>query len=387
MKIAAVSHLASPATPTGAEKSLASLVEHLARRGHESGIIAPGTWCLSNAMRGAGVEVAEIPSRPCWLVQWGRQPLVTQVMRYLRWRAPDLGVRRMMVWLDRFWPEVVLVNCLPQLKGAAAARALGLPVVWHVREIVPPGSRRRFFARRLARDARRIVAVSEAVAAWIRDEGLGDRVEVVHNGVAVPEGSRAGSAVRAELGLPADDVLAGFLGGAAEHKGVGRFVDAAERAMERSSRLHAVIAVYGPESDVAALRSRVAGSPHSGRFSLLPPVNDVFDLLSALDIVAFSSIWPDSLPRVIMEAMAAARPVVAFCTGGVAEMVDDGATGYVVDPGDTAALGDRLVRLAADGELRRRMGSSGRRRAQEEFSVARHVDRMEKILVDAAGAT
>ena len=76
-------------------------------------------------------------------------------------------------------------------------------------------------------------------------------------------------------------------------------------------------------------------------------MDDVFALLAAVDVVAFTSIWPDSLPRVVLEAMAAGRPVVAFCTGGVAEMVEDGVTGLLVEPGDAAGLADRLIRLAA----------------------------------------
>jgi glycosyltransferase involved in cell wall biosynthesis len=385
MKLAAVSHLASIEAATGAEKSLAQLAGALTEREHTVGVVVPGRWRLTPRLDSAGVEVAEIPSRPCWLVQWGTQPLWKQTLRYLRWRAPDPGVRRMMVWLDRFWPDVVYVNCLPQLKGAAAARALGLPVVWHVREIVPPGPRRRWFARRLKRDARSIVAVSEAVAGWIRDEGLGDRVVVVHNGVEGPRHQVDGAAVRNELDLPAREILVGFLGGTAAHKGIGQFVDAAEDAMAKVRGLSAVIPVYGPGVEIEALKRRVEGSQRASRFHLIAPVDDVFRLLGAVDMIAFSSIWPDSLPRTVMEAMAAGKPVVAYDTGGVAEMVVEGETGFMVAPGDVEGLADRMVRLAGDVELRRRFGAAAAERARTEFSLDRHVDRMERILQEAAG--
>jgi len=384
VKLAAISHLASKDAPTGAEKSLALLAESLAARGHEIAVVAPGPWSLAGRLEEVGVEVAEIPSRACWLVQWGRQPPLAQAFRYLRWRLPDPGTRRMMVWLDRFWPDAVLVNCLPQLKGAAAARALGLPVVWHVREILPPGRRRRWFARRLARNASRIVAVSEAVAGWLRDEGLGDRVEVVHNGVVIPTGRTATTAERLELGLPADGVLVGFLGGMAVHKGVGDFLAAVERAGADRPDLQAVVATYGPAAEIATVRSRVAASPVADRIHLIPPVADVFRLLTAVDLVAFTSIWPDSLPRVIMEAMAAGVPVVATRIGGVPEMVVEGETGFMVAPGDTAALAEGITRLAGDERLRQRMKRASVDRARAAFSREAHVAAMERILSEAA---
>ena len=384
MKLAGVSHLASTGAPTGAEKSLAFLAESLAARGHETAVVAPGPWCLADRLEDAGVEVAAIPSRACWLVQWGPQPVAKQVLRFLRWRMPDPGTRRMMVWLDQYWPEVVYVNCLPQLKGAAAARALGLPVVWHVREILPPGRRRRWFARRLARDASRIVAVSDAVAEWIRDEGLGDRVSVVHNGVDVPDRRYDGVAVRAELSLPEEGLLLGFLGGMEVHKGASDLVAAAERALGRAPGLQFGLASNGPAAEVASLRRRIAASSRAGHFHLIPPVDDIFRLLAAVDMVAFSSIWPDSLPRVIMEAMAAGRPVIATRTGGVPEMVVHGGTGFMVEPGAVEALAERIVELTESTELRRHLGSAAADRARAEFSVSAHVDRMEKILSEAA---
>jgi glycosyltransferase involved in cell wall biosynthesis len=357
----------------------------LAARNHDSAVIAPGPWRLADRLKAGGVEVAEIRSRACWLVQWGPQPAAIQILRYLRYRLPDPGYRRMMVWLDRYWPDVVYVNCLPQLKGAAAARALGLPVVWHVREILPPGPRRRWFARRLRRDATRIVAVSEAVAGWISDEGLAEKVSVIHNGVGIPADGFDGLAMRDGMGLPATGVVVGFLGGMAVHKGAGDLVRAGERAIAAAPELHFVIPTYGPAAEIDALRTRVTASAAAGHFHLIPPLEDVFRLLAAVDIVAFTSIWPDSLPRVVMEAMAAGRPVAAYRTGGVPEMVADGETGFMVETGEVEALAERMVRLAGDPELRRRMGAAAAARARAEFSVASHVDAMERILKEAAG--
>jgi len=291
----------------------------------------------------------------------------------------------MMVWLDRFWPDVVYVNCLPQLKGAAAARALGLPVVWHIREILPPGHRRRWFARRLKRDATRIVAVSHAVAEWLSDEGLGDLVTVVHNGYDAPGGSAETSALRESLGLPAQGIVVGFFAQLVSHKGARDLVHAGSLAMAEVPTLDVVFAGAGPRDEIERLRAEIAGSPFSDRFFVLPPQREVWHLLAAADMIAVPSLWPDPLPRAVMEAMAAGRPVVAYRCGGVPEMITEGETGFMVEPGDQRKLAERMVRLARDPELRRRMGAAAVERARTEFSVAAHVDAMERILTEAAG--
>jgi glycosyltransferase involved in cell wall biosynthesis len=386
MKLVAVSHLASPDAPTGAEKSLAFLAGALSERRHATAVVVPGRWCLSDAVKESGVEVAEIASRACWLVQWGKQSGWKQTLRYLRYRFPDPGYRRMMVWLDRYWPDVVYVNCLPQLKGAAAARALGLPVVWHIREILPPGRRRRWFSRRLRRCASRIVAVSHAVAEWLTQEGLGDMVEVVHNGCTSPAILPEPSMLREKYGLRPTGVLVGYFAQIVRHKGVVDLVRAASRAMAEDPAVGIVIAGAGAPRELDRLQAEIAGSPFSERFVMLPPEKDVWNLLAAVDMVVVPSLWPDPLPRSVMESMAAGRPVVAYRTGGVPEMVVDGETGFMVEPGDVEGLADGIAQLAGDADLRQRLGAAAARRARSDFSFNSHVDRMEQILIECAAA-
>ena len=90
--------------------------------------------------------------------------------------------------------------------------------------------------------------------------------------------------------------------------------------------------------------------------------------LGELDVVALPS-WTEGLPLVVLEAMAAARPVVATPVGGTPEVVLDGETGLLVPPRDPRALAAALQRLVDDADLRRRLGEAGKRRAVERFSA------------------
>lgn len=384
MRIVHLSHLASPSAPTGAEWVLAELAQGLAARGHRVAAVAPGRWGLGSALTEAGVEVRSISFRCCWLVQAGPQPGWRQLVRAARFAWPDSGTRALQDFLLEFAPSAVHVNCLPHLRGAAAVRACGLPVLWHIHEIMPPGLLRRWFARRLRRDATRIVAVSEAVAGWLREEGLGDLVEVVHNGVAAPLELPDRAAARAKFGLPADGLVIGLFSQLVAHKGALDFVRAAQLAAEQEDGLWFLIAGRGSRAFVALLEHEIADGPAAGRIRVVPPQPGIWELLAAVDAAAITTLWPDPLPRVVMEAMAVGLPVVGYGGGGVPEMVADGETGLLVETGDVDALAEAFARLGRDAELRRRLGAAGAHRAAELFTVERHLDRMETVLAAAA---
>jgi glycosyltransferase involved in cell wall biosynthesis len=381
MKIALLSHLASPTAPTGAERSLALLALGLSAGGHEVAVATPGRWALSQELDAGGASVTAVPIRQCWLVQYGPQPLWRQAARGLRYAWPDPGTRRLRRWLSGFEPDVVYVNCLSHLRGAAVARSLGLPVVWHLREILPPGPRRRWFAGRLRSGATRIVAVSEAVAAWVREEGLGDRVEVIYNGVDPPVGGVDRDASRDRFGLPCEAVVVGLFSQLLAHKGAIDLVRAAHAAVAEDDSLQFLIAGHGPISFADQLRREIASGEAAGQLHLVPPQPEIWELLAAVDVLALPTLWPDPLPRAVMEAMAAGRPVVAYENGGVPEMVVNGETGFLCRPGEVDDLSRAILELAGDETLRNRLGESGRKRARELFSVERHLDRMEHLLM------
>ncbi len=384
LSVALLSHLASRSAPTGAEFSLAILAEGLRRRGHEVHVVVPGAWSLTPRLRAAGATVHVIPCRVLWLTSYEPVGPAVTALKWLRFSLPDPGARRLRARLLELRPDAVLVNCLPHLGGAAAARAAGRPVAWFIREIMPPGGRRRLFAARLRRDARRIAAVSEATAAWLREEGLGDRCEVIPNGVAVPDEPPDAAAARRALGLPADGCMVGLFGQILPHKGVDLFLQAAAIALRSQADLRFAIAGRGRRGYVERLRRAVDGSPLAARLHWLPPQEDGRRLVEAADIVCLTTTAPDPLPRTVLEAMAARRPVAAFRSGGTPEMVGDGVTGALAEVADVPGLAAQIVRLGRDPALRRALGEAGARRARDAFSIDRHVERVERMLCEVA---
>lgn len=99
-------------------------------------------------------------------------------------------------------------------------------------------------------------------------------------------------------------------------------------------------------------------------------------------VVAVPSLWPEPFGIVGLEAMAHARPVVAFAVGGIPEWLDDGETGFLVAPGDIGAMADRLTRLLDDRNLAASLGARGRARVERDFSAAGHLERLLAIYTE-----
>lgn len=95
--------------------------------------------------------------------------------------------------------------------------------------------------------------------------------------------------------------------------------------------------------------------------------------------------YHDNFPVVIIEAMACEMPVVATRWSGIPSIVDDEVTGFLVEPRDPDPVAERLAELAADGELRQRMGRAGRERFVQEFTLARHAQRMRQVFLEVGG--
>jgi glycosyltransferase involved in cell wall biosynthesis len=126
-------------------------------------------------------------------------------------------------------------------------------------------------------------------------------------------------------------------------------------------------------------------APASATFRGPLPHAEVAGLLAAARVVVVPSVWPDPCPTVVLEAMAAGRPVVAAASGGIVDMVRDGVTGLLVPPGDAAALAAALESLLGDPVRLAAMGAAAPA-AVRPFTVSAVVARIEAAYRRAIGA-
>jgi glycosyltransferase involved in cell wall biosynthesis len=268
--------------------------------------------------------------------------------------------------------------------GAALATLARVPVfVAHVHSWAVEDQRLRVFLDRnvIARAADAVLAVSnEDRRRMIEVGGLPPaKVRLVQNGIVAPAPARTD--VRAELGIPPDAEVVGTVAVLRREKAHEILVHAAELLAPEFPRLRVLIAGMGPEEE--RLRRLVRDKGLEQRVLLLGFRRHVADVLAALDVVAFSSDREGS-PLAVMEAMAAAKPVVATRVGGVPDIVDDGVHGLLVPPRDPHALAGAVARLLRDPTLRRELGQRGHERQRREFDIAAVVGRVATLYEELA---
>lgn len=227
-----------------------------------------------------------------------------------------------------------------------------------------------------ARFADRLIAVSEEVRQYqIAKTGIpAGKVAVIENGVDVRrfDGRQAaGQKVRAEFGLSQESIVFGIIGRLKPQKDHVTFLKTAAEVLRLVPSARFLVVGDGP------LRAEL--ETLAGEFGLFPALvftglrSDVPAILAALDVLVFSSKW-EGLPVTLLEGMAASKPVVATAVDGINGVALPDATALLVPPGNFPALLASCLKLAADPDLRLRLGRAGFERVSARYSLEAMID-------------
>ncbi|MGE5508632.1 MAG: glycosyltransferase family 4 protein, partial [Chitinophagales bacterium] len=299
-------------------------------------------------------------------------------------------VRRLCEIIARENIDVVYSNSAVIFGGGVAARLTGRAHVWHLHELV--GSNPRFtfgFGLKILKACLRtlsdqIVVVSSAVAADLGLTELADEVAVVPNGL--PPGAweepELGDlqALRTELGLPAGRRVLLFLANLGPGKRPERAI-AALAALGRTDIQLLMVGNPGRRKYMRNLQSLAEGLGVSEQVTFAGYRADVRRILALADV----SLVPNEIEAwglATAEAMAAGVPVVA---GNNLDLIEDGRTGFLVEPGNAAAMAEKVALLLDDAGLRQRMGEAARESTRQ-YTVARQLAGVAAALDRAAAA-
>lgn len=263
-----------------------------------------------------------------------------------------------------------------------AARRSNVPVVLASRRELA-GDRsllQRWAIRYACQRAHGVVANSRAAGSCLTAllGNASGKVTVVYNGIDLGafRATRSAQDVRAEIGVPGNTVLVGIVAALRPEKQIETFLRAAARVAKQMTQARFLL--VGDGSERARLEELARQLGIESRTIFAGDRRDVADLLPAIDVFVLSSLT-ESLPNAVLEAMAAARPVVATRVGGTPELVEEGVTGYLVPVGDDAAMAARILELAGNPDLRRRMGAAGRARVERDFTPEKMAGTLEEL--------
>ena len=262
---------------------------------------------------------------------------------------------RLAARLRKLAPDLVHTNSLKAaVYGGVAGRIARVPVVWHVRDRIAAdylGERATAIVRTAARTLpTAVIANSQSTLAAIGVDGW-----------VIPSPIEQMSSLPRKPGGP---FTVGMVGRIARWKGQHVFIDAFARAFPDGPERAVIVGapIFGKDDRV--YEREVRGLVHElgleKRVQFTGFVNDVSAWIASLDVLVHASVVPEPFGQVVAQGMASGVPVVATAAGGPAEMIDDGASGFLSPPGDSQALAKLLRRLSLDPKLRADVGNRGR---------------------------
>lgn len=357
---------------SGAEQSLRALLWHFRRASMniDPVLVLPG-----------GGPFAELMRDEAWNVTFAPLRRLHRPQGFLDGMASLLHIFQTAPFIARLGKQtgaqIIHSNSTTaHLVGGIAAERLGIPSIWHARDLVSLAK----LAPSLAARSTFVIAISHAVAQKLEEDGVpAAKIRTIHNGLDpdewYPRDGKAGEQLRETLGVDDKNFIFGCAGQLVPWKNHQAFIEAAAQiaADENCGNARFVIMggdLWGEQKEyVKKLRDLVKEHNLQDRFNFVPHQNDAIDALAALDSVVLAS-REEPFGRVLIEAMALRKPVIAYNENGPSEIVTHEKDGLLVDPQAEHGLAAAMKRVLLEKEMREALGRAGRETVVEKFHIA-----------------
>ncbi len=345
----------------GGQESLFHLACGLDSRRFHARVLVPAEGSLAQSLRRQGVAVhaLDLPR-----VAWRSGPEIAAALR------------RLLQLVDR-WAVDLLHTDGPRntFYAALAGKLRRKPVVWHVRASTSDP-----YDPLLSRLSSRMLLVADALRSRFPSPAARRKIRVIPNGVDLNRFRPAEERSAEESRSGKENLLIGTVGRVEQEKGTLVLLEAFRHLHATGTKLRLRVAGASPDPAYARrCRDFCLEAGIGDRVEFLGHVHPAENFLRTLDVFVLPSVAAEAFSRAVLEAMACGKPVVATAVGGVSEAVEEGRTGFLVPPGEPAALADRLRRLTQNVELRRRMGRLGRQRVERCFGLDRNTALTQRV--------
>jgi glycosyltransferase involved in cell wall biosynthesis len=352
-----VLHICNTLSAGGAELHLLTLCRYLKRLGVEISVAylkeGRGSRPLRPDFEAAGIPVFYLGGEGVDFVRpW------LQLHRLLKQEKPDI--------LHTHLPRADLLGFLTRLSGFSS------PWVCSVHDIHSKSWRGRWalpFFGSVWRRADKVIAISEAVKSWlVQGYGLeSEKVQVVYYGIEPERWCSPSRDLRFEWKL-AEKLLVGSVGRLESRKGHDLLIRAMPFIAQRFPQTMLLIAGHDPWGYGRVLESLVTQLGMEKHVRFLGFQDDVPSFLHAIDVFAFAS-RSEGFGQVVIEAMAAGKPVVVSRIAPLTEIVIDGETGFYAEPENPESFAEKILWLLSHREEAQNMGKRGREVVRKQFSA------------------
>ncbi|MCI0358142.1 MAG: glycosyltransferase [Planctomycetaceae bacterium] len=354
----------------GAERCLANLATRIDRARFEPMVIslaprpAAGKDELVAGLEQAGVSVRFLNRRSAWQITAG----FALLSRILQDQRPQIV-------------QTFLYHA--NVLGALAAKRAHVPHVLAGVRVADPRWWRAWSERWACSAIERFVCVSDGVAQHCLSRGYPrEKLVVIPNGVDIDRFSAAKPIPLAELGVGDGRKAIVYIGRLDAQKGLDDLLRAFPRVIDALPGHDLLLVGDGPERH--ALTKLAVQLGISSRVHLAGWRADVPAILAAAELLVLPSRW-EGMPNVVLEAMAAGKPVVANRVEGVAELLGPSTSDQCVAPQNGQALGERIIQLVQNPQIAADLGKRNRERAVEKFSIGAMVAKYEQLYASVLG--
>ena len=348
----------------GTEKHLLNIVPRLGEQGLQIAVAAfirPGK--LAPLLEKEGICIFS-PNIPKWL------ETITPIMLLLKvlWLGKLIASLRPTA-VHTFLPHAYLLGGLWAVLLRIPVRIMSRRSLNHYQQQHPLLRRLEYW---LHGQTHLLLGNSDAIVRQLKIEAgkNADRVQIIRNGIDTKSFLRTKSLVqvRTELAIPDDALIITKIANYIPYKGHSDLLEALHLIVNKLPKGWRLICAGRDDGPLEILQTKAQCLGLMNHILWLDARNDIPDLLCASDIGVLAS-HEEGSSNAILECMAASLPLVATNVGGNPEIVEHGVTGLIVPPKTPRLLGEALVQLADDAQLRQSMGISGRNRIEEKFSI------------------
>lgn len=386
----------------GSVISLYELIRGLDTTLYEPVMLFHGPNPYREKFQALGVKVITLSEQPAVAPPAdSRRDIATSLSRYsYKLSTAYRTAKQVYLVAQRDWPiarrvaglikdeRIDLVHHNNHLRGnratVMATWLASVPQICHVRTL---DNKFTFIEKYLARFVNMFIYISKAVEQCYCNLGVPNRKgQVIYNPINVETFGQVNdrAELRAEFGLAEQDRLISNVGRLAWWKGHEDFVRAIAEVVQTQPNVKALI-IGDPDSaprDQAYyqhIRHLVTDLQLSDQVIFTGFRADVPRIMGASDIVVHSASEPEPFGRVIVEAMAAGRPVVATAAGGVLDIIEDQVNGLLVPPRNAALMARAIQQLLQNREQARLIGQCAQQQARERFSITQHIAAVQRI--------